>query len=129
MAGKGKIENLKHFEKGNKLGKGKPPGYVSLKSLIAKSLSEKPNFKLKDGKKNDKDYARLMIARIFGIILKGEDKVALDAFKHLTETIDGKPAQRIESDSTATVSLKDINFSTLTDGQLNNLIDKLSGGD
>lgn len=131
MAGKGRIENLKPFEKGNKLSKGRPKGFVSLKDRLAKSLEIVPNFSIRDAKgdkkKNTRKYVDMFIERVFGIILRGDDKVALDAIKFLTETIDGKPTQRSEIEGSASFNLKDINFSTMTDDQLGKVIDRLNG--
>lgn len=108
-------QNLKPFKKGNQASKGhgRPP---SLKSLFRKKLDEFREVKNKKTGKIEKRLTDDLFAEV-GVskALSGDFRF----WKEIKDTVDGKPLQTIESQERI-----EVDFSTLTDEQLDRIIEK-----
>lgn len=112
------IENLKPAEPGNKraVGHGRPRG-KSLSTLLKEAMEAPLTLLDKETKKQEtKTTAEWIAKRAVLRALQGDFKY----FKEIKDSIDGRPIQKIVSDTKV-----DLDLSTLTDDQLNKQIERL----
>jgi len=87
------LENLKPFQQGNTIAKGRPVGAISLKTRLKKALEIKTGNLLPDGTPETK--ADIIIANLLQL---GEMK-DLPAIKEILDRAEGKVPQRIEQET------------------------------
>lgn len=88
------LENLKSFEKGNKLG-GRKKGSVSLVSLLQKALDRKISLSdpMNGGQKTTQEVSEWIVTALLTKCVKGD----VTAIKEVLERIDGKVLQKTET--------------------------------
>lgn len=111
-------ENLKPFKKGNQAGKGhgRPKGSKSLTTVLKIAIQQPLTLKNNAGKPEKKIITEWLAAVMIREALKGSHK----HIKEIWDRTEGKPLQTI-----ATHESKEIDASTLTDEQLNRIIEKV----
>ncbi len=102
MAGVGKIENLKPFEKGNKaaVGHGRPKGSISFAARLRKAL-ETQEFTIFNaaGEKHTRNaYDHIIANLISGAVAPSKD--SLGFIKEILDRDQGKPLQQIDQTTT-----------------------------
>lgn len=118
-------ENLKPFEKGNKLGKGRPKGSVNWSTAYNKFLSLKaPEQLLAEVRKLNpkaKKNFELLVVSTFNRALKGNPK-AMEIIHHYSG---GKPIEQVELSGQVEVDL----YQNLSKEELKRELDKLGLSD
>ena len=87
------LENLKPFQQGNTIAKGRPVGAISLKTRLKKALEIKTGNLLPDGTPETK--ADIIIANL----LQLGEMADLPAIKEILDRAEGKVPQRIEQET------------------------------
>lgn len=111
-------DNLKPFQKGNKagVGHGRPKG-KSLTTRFQEAMDLPLALKNKNtGEKETKETAEWFVADGIKRALSGDFRY----WKEIKDTLDGRPVQKIVSDTKV-----DLDLGTLTDKQLNEQIDRM----
>lgn len=111
------LDNLKHFKKGNQASKGygRPKGSKSLTTVLNIAIQQPLTLKNNTGKLEKKITTEWLVSVMIREALKGSHK----HLKEIWDRTEGKPLQTI-----ATHESKEIDASTLTDEQLNRIIEK-----
>ena len=100
-------QNLKHFKKGNKIGKGRPKGSKNLSTTLADMLmQELPT------KSGPKLTTELIVMGIIKKAILGD----VSAFREIMDRTEGKTVQSIKSEGSLDVTQRDL--STMTDDQI-----------
>lgn len=81
------------FGKGNKFGKGRPKGSVTMSTLLKKAMESQLVLKTKSGSKESRTTAEWIIDSLIKKAINSKDVAAI---REIFDRIDGKPSQSVE---------------------------------
>jgi hypothetical protein len=107
-------QNLKPFQKGHKLSKGKPKGAKHLSTVLKEMLAQKIPTK----KSGMMPATELIVMGLIGRAIRGD----VSAFREIMDRTEGKVVQSIKSEGTLDVTALDL--STMTTEQIHDYLSK-----